>query len=166
MLKRKSASNVTLIIGVALYLTAVANVTFFAKLLAVYPLSAQHLPFLISVFAGLAIVLIWLFSAFCHQWLVKPILIAALLISSVLAYFMDQYGILVDETMIENSLKTDPREVADLFNPLLLVYVLLIGVLPALIVARVPVAYPGHWKETTARLKLVAASLAIFAAMV
>ena len=163
---KKAASNITLIIGVALYLAALANLTFFRKLLDIYPLSLEHLPFLISVFIGLVIVLILLFSALCHQWLVKPILIAALLLSSVLAYFMDQYGILVDETMIENSLKTDPREVADLFNPLLLVYILFIGVLPGLIVAKIPVAYPGHWKETTARLKLVAASLALFVAMI
>ena len=155
-----------MIVGVSLYLAALANFTFFSNLLAVYPPSLAKVPFLVSVFAGLTIVFILLFSALCHQWLVKPILIAGLLLAAFLAYFMDQYGVIIDEAMIENSVKTDSGEIRDLLGPWLFAYVLGIGLLPAFVIARLKIVYPGHWKETKARLKLVGVSLAVLVAMI
>lgn len=64
--------------------------------------------------------------------------------NAVALYFIVQYGVLIDSTMSGNVLKTNFAEAAELAHPKLLIYVVVFGLLPALVVARVHVTPSSH----------------------
>ncbi len=103
--------------------------------------------FTASFFVFLVAFLNLLLSFVAFPYLLKPLSALLLLVASVVSYFMDSYGIVIDETMIRNVLKTHTSEAGELFSPQLLVYFLGLGVVPAWLVYRLPVRYASGWGE-------------------
>jgi lipid A ethanolaminephosphotransferase len=157
----REVSSGSLILIVALFVTATANVGFFASAVAAMGNEPAMWLFHISLFASVAAIIFLLLSAVCHRALVKPILITIAVLSSGLSYFAHTYGTVFDEQMIANSLQTDSAEASDLLTPALVLWVGLLGVLPAVSIWRTRLVFP-HWKvETRARLKLAGVALAV-----
>ena len=95
-----------LMIIVALYLVATANLGFFAQVLSIYPLN-NNVGFIISII-GLLFGLMWLlFQLLCYRPIAKPVLIALVMIAAVCGYFTDSYGTVFDTSMLINSMQTD-----------------------------------------------------------
>lgn len=67
------------------------------------------------------------------KWVVALVFI----VNSVALYFMLTYGIEIDRTMVGNILNTDRRETAELLHLSLVPYVLLLGIVPAVLVLKV-----------------------------
>ncbi|MEJ2467117.1 MAG: phosphoethanolamine transferase domain-containing protein, partial [Candidatus Thiodiazotropha sp.] len=128
-----------LILFVALFLLAVGNFAFYSHLLEVYPLTLKSLPYLLSLTVLLASVNVILLSLMSYGKATKFVLIVLLLTSAAAAYFMDAYQVIIDADMIDNVMKTDLAESLDLISLKLVLYLLLIGVLPAYLVYRVPI---------------------------
>lgn len=150
-----------LILAVALFVAAVANVRYYSAAIAAFGTGPDLWPFYISLFLTLAAILVLLLSAFCHRILVKPVLVFVLLLSAVLSYFAHAYGTVFDAQMIANALATDNAEAGDLVTPKMLLWIGLLGVVPAIAVARANLTFP-HWKaETVARLKQAGVALAV-----
>ena len=125
-----------LIIIVALYLVATANMSFFEQVLNIYPFSS-NIGFMISI-TGLLFGLIWLvLQLLCYRPIAKLVLIAMVLIAAVCGYFTDGYGTIFDHNMLVNSMQTDQAEAMGLMAPSFFVRVLLLGVLPAVIIANI-----------------------------
>lgn len=76
-------------------------------------------------------------------------------------YFMNTYHIVVDESMIRNTMQTDMHESLDLLSIKQGLYFLLLGALPAWLVYKAKVEYRGLKKELLAKLKLILLSLVI-----
>lgn len=68
---------------------------------------------------------------------VKPIICLMLVMTSLASYFMLAYGVVIDPSMITNTLQTDVHEAGALFSPWLVVSLVLLAVLPGLIVWRI-----------------------------
>ncbi|MEJ6552355.1 phosphoethanolamine--lipid A transferase [Psychrobacter pacificensis] len=125
-----------LIIIVALYLVATANIGFFEQVLDVYPFS-KNVGFILSI-TGLLFGLMWLvLQLLCYRPIAKPILIALLITAAICGYFTDAYGTIFDSNMLINSLETDQAEAMGLFAPSMVIQVLLLGVLPAFIISKI-----------------------------
>jgi len=73
--------------------------------------------------------------------LLKPVLVLLFLFSAAAAYFMDSYGIAIDTEMMQNVVETNPAEATALLSPRLFAYLLLLGVVPAVLAACWPVVY-------------------------
>ena len=150
-----------LILLVAFFVAAFANAKLFAAAIDAFGTNASTWPFYISLFISIAAVLVLLLSAVCHRVIVKPVLIAFLMLSATLSYFSSAYGTVFDTQMIANALATDSAEAGDLFTPKLLLWIGLVGVLPSIAVWRANLTFP-HWKvETIARLKQAGAALGV-----
>ena len=125
-----------LIIIVTLYLVATANVGFFAQVLSIYPFS-HNIGFIISI-TGLLFGLMWLvFQLLCYRPIAKPVLIAMVLIAAICSYFTDTYGTIFDSNMLVNSLETDQGEAMGLMSLSFFIRVFLLGVIPAVIIAKI-----------------------------
>lgn len=125
-----------LIIIVALYLVATANIGFFEQVLNVYPFS-KNVGFILSI-TGLLFGLMWLvLQLLCYRPIAKPILIALLITAAVCGYFTDAYGTIFDTNMLINSLETDQAEAMGLFAPSMVIRVLILGMLPAFIISKI-----------------------------
>jgi len=115
------------------------------------------------VYLGSAVLLVLVFSGVLalvnFRRLFKPVVIALLLLSSMTAYFMSQYGIVVDASMVQNVVETDVREAGELFSWKLVQSLLLLGVIPSWLIWRLPVRYGPLRREVLVNTGLVAGSL-------
>jgi lipid A ethanolaminephosphotransferase len=77
-----------------------------------------------------------LLSLLAWRWTLKPAITVFLLAAAFGAYFMMAYGVVIDKTMMVNTLQTDVRETRDLLNWRLLATVLVLAVIPLVLLWR------------------------------
>ena len=131
-------SHVVFAVIVAVVLISLHNWRFWQETLAVVqPASLGDGLFILSLFALLV------FVHACAVLLLpgrRALQIAAaffFILAAVAGYFRDTYGVVIDKDMIRNVLRTDMREASEFFSLRLALYVLMLGLVPALVVARV-----------------------------
>ena len=119
------------------YITIVFNSLFLYKTYnAVSYSSFWQLLFLLSV-PLLLFMLTCLFLSWCSLIsFIKPLAIISVLISAVLFYATINYGVIFDKDMLRNIIETDTGEVLGYLNISLVLYVVLLGVLPAFVLMR------------------------------
>ncbi|KAF1021140.1 MAG: Phosphoethanolamine transferase EptA [Paracidovorax wautersii] len=122
---------------------------------------------LVLMFAPLALAGCTLLLAFV-AWPrgMKPLWMLLLVLAAVVQYFMLSYGTVIDTSMVLNVFQTNASESRALFNPRLLLQVLLVAGLPCLWLAQVPVVRDGFWRNLARTLGLMLACLALMAAVV
>ena len=82
----------------------------------------------------------------------KPIVILLLPITAGISYFMWEYGVVIDNNMIQNAVETNTNEARDLISLKMIAAIVLGGILPAYIIWRTPIAYRPFWQEARAKL--------------
>jgi lipid A ethanolaminephosphotransferase len=100
----------------------------------------------LAVWIGAALVV--LLSLLAWPRVFKAVAVLLLLVAGASTYFMLQYGVVIDPTMMANVVNTDPREVRDLLSWTLLFSMLLVGVLPALWLWRQDILWRRWWPQT------------------
>lgn len=157
----KPQSTNKIILLLALWLTLFANLSFYQHVLAVYELNLENIGFIGSIVLfqfGFVVLLLCLFSS---KYLLKPWLILMLVAAASAAYFMDSYGIIIDQDMIRNVLQTDRNEAFDLASLKLAGYLTLIGFVPAAGLILTRTRWQPFWRETFSRLKLITFALVL-----
>lgn len=149
----------TLILLVALFLAVFGNQAFFANALKTYPLATGNVFALLSLAVMLFAATVLLLALLCFGRTAKPVLIGFLLLSALAAYFMDSFGIVIDDAMLQNVLQTDVAEARDLLNLKLLAYLGVLGIAPAIAIGKMPLRWRGWRVEVLARFKLLAITL-------
>lgn len=151
-----------LFIIVALYLVATANFGFFAQVLSIYPFST-NIGFIVSI-TGLLFGLMWLlFQLLCYRPIAKPVLIVMVMIAAVCSYFTDGYGTIFDSSMLINSLQTDQAEAMGLMAPSFFIRVILLGVIPAIIIAKIRIKRLPLRRALWQRVVILILSIALIA---
>ena len=106
--------------------------------------------------AAVFIALVALFSLFLSlvagKYLFKPVVILILLLASVISFFMDTYGIIIDVSTIKNIIETDANEASELLGDDLIKHVFLFGIIPVLCLLRIEINYHSFFKELFIRL--------------
>ena len=108
-------SQVRLIIFIAAFITLTGNSKLLEKTLLVYPLSENWL-FVCSLLIWLFVFLSALLLIFCYRNTIKPILIILLMISSIVSYAVNNFGLVFDHNMITNTFETNTTEFLDQAN--------------------------------------------------
>jgi len=80
---------------------------------------------------------------------------AILVVAAAISFFMDTYGVVIDDSMIQNLMETDFDEAAELFNVKLVLQILLLGILPAFWVYRTEIQYRPFFSELLQRLLVI-----------
>ncbi|WP_456255092.1 phosphoethanolamine transferase [Pseudomonas iridis] len=118
---------------------------------------ALRVAFGAMIFAAFNIVLTFL----AFRRVLKPVLMLLFLISASVAYFMSQYGVLIDAGMLRNFAETNVTEVRDLLSLKLLAYIVFLGVVPSWILWKVPVDYRRWHRELFSKVIVSFASVAV-----
>ncbi len=150
---------------VSVFVALFSNTAFFTSAVKIYGLDVENAVFIGSLFVYITAIFVITLSVLCHGFLVKPLLVGFLLLSSLIAYFMNQYGVIIDHRMIGNMLETDFREARELMSFPIIQYVIFLGVLPSLLIYTLTRARPGRKTEWISRLKLIGVSVAVMAGM-
>lgn len=152
------------VLGVATFMATALNIAFWRQLYAaVAPQSAYEYLFLAATFVLGVGLLTLFFGLFAVRPIFKPVTTLFLLAGSALAYFISEYGIVVDYTMIKNIIETNVGETADLLTRKLALYVLTLGVLPAVLLWSCTILYRPFWQEVRFKLQSGLAVAAIIA---
>lgn len=149
-----------LIVAVAVFLTAFANLSFFSRVTQVYPLATHALP-VASLALALVAVQVLILGVLAIGRATKAVLIGVLFLSALAAYFMDSFGIVINREMLENAAQTHPGEALDLLTGKLALYLIVLGLLPALLIARLPIVTQNPPRALLTRLGLLVAALAL-----
>ena len=137
----------TAVLAVALLLVVFANGAFFKHVSEVYPLIGGNILFVMSLGVVLFSVTTVVLMLLSGRYTLKPVLITVLLVSSMVAYFMDAYDVVIDSHMIQNLLETNIKESVDLLSFKQMIYFVLLGVIPSALVYRMKIV-PMTFKES------------------
>jgi len=155
-----------LILFTALFFVLFHNVAFFQHVTEIYPLTLKNLGFLVSLALGLTAFIALLLTLVSSKYTIKPVLILLLLLSSAASYFMNNYNVVIDHSMIQNSMQTNLDETSDLLSFKLLYYLLLLGALPAVAVYKVRLEPLSFKRSSLTRLRDICISVLIVLGMV
>ncbi|MBG6246882.1 MULTISPECIES: phosphoethanolamine transferase EptA [Symbiopectobacterium] len=131
-LSRPEWTSIGYVLFFSAFITLVQNVAYYRQTMHLLDFSQRAtLPFFLSmplvIFAVLNIVFTLFAIPYLRQWAIAALLIAGASVQ----YFMLNYSIIIDRTMIQNVMETNVSESVDLLTPQLALWVLLFGVLPA-----------------------------------
>ncbi|RIX97996.1 phosphoethanolamine--lipid A transferase [Aureimonas flava] len=157
-LHRPALGSLPLVALAAAYLLFATNGTFWRK---GFLYLGDHPLHLAGLGLGLFLLLFSLLAALSVRYLVKPMVIALVLVSAVASYYVDSYGILIDREMIANVALTTGAEAGHLLTEGFLVHLALFGLLPAALVALVRVRHRPFWRKVRWNGTAILASLAL-----
>ncbi|MDD2343015.1 MAG: phosphoethanolamine--lipid A transferase [Tolumonas sp.] len=144
----------------ASYFTLVLNYPFFRESWKVLnSIENVKTGFIVSIPLFVLFALNILFSLFTIKYLSKPIFIALVLTSSLVAYAGLTYGTVFDYGMIKNSAQTNMSEASSYLNPSLIICFLLTGIIPAFLIARTKIIYRPLLKEVLTKFAVISLSL-------
>lgn len=155
-------SSTFMVLAVALILVLFENGAFFKHVVEIYPMtSTMNTLFVASLGIVLMGVTTIVLSLLSWRYTLKPLLIVILIVSSLIAYFMDSYDIVVDTHMIQNALETNLNESSDLFSLKLMVYFILLGIIPSILVYRVKIEQTTFKQTLISKLKVIGIALVV-----
>ncbi len=160
-MKSYDVSRTWLIHIVTLSLVFFYNIALFQQFLKVYPLSGANILYMVSLALLVAALIEILLHLFCVGRATRPVLMLIVLISSLASYFMDTYHTVLDAAMIGNILETSSREAADLFSFKLVLYVVFLGILPALFIYKANIKYKSVRGELFSTSKMLILAIAV-----
>ncbi len=138
---QRTSNPYLLMLAIAIFISATANVGFFVQVNKVYPF-IDNVGFMVSlalVLTGLLWLLMLLSS---YRYTIKAVLIIIIMIAAIAGHFTDSYGTIYDTTMLQNAMQTDTAEAGDLLNIRFLLRVLLLGIVPSVWIAKQRLAFP------------------------
>ena len=151
---KQISSQTRAILLVVAFIMLTGNFALFSRIVVIYPPPLSNLPFLLSLAAFFSIVTALFFLLICHGRATRWILALLLVVASQAAYYMDQFGVIVDMVMIDNIMQTNPHEFAGLISTSLVIRTVFFGVIPAwLVIQYFPKYNNAHW-EFKSRLRL------------
>ncbi|MFM9902840.1 MAG: phosphoethanolamine transferase [Polaromonas sp.] len=104
-----------------------------------------------------------LISLMAWRWTLKPVITVFWVSAALGAYFMMSYGVVIDKTMMVNTLQTDFRETRDLFNWRLLATVVVMAVLPGYLLWKQPVRRQSVLRQLSVNLTTFTGCMVVFA---
>ena len=149
----KQISQYKLILFTAFLFAIFYNFSFFKNILITYPNEGLNIIYISSTFILLVSFIVFVFTLLSSKYTTKPLLIITLVVSAFTAYFMDTYHIVIDDSMIRNTLQTNLSESSDLFTPKLIVYVLILAITPSYFIFKTKIKYKSFKEEFLKKLK-------------
>jgi len=160
-----SISFVTLL--ASLWLLLLDNGSFWGTVLRITEGQGAH-GVLAVAFLFVAFLLLFnlLLGLLCYPGTTKPVLAFLFVTASAAAYFMNQYGVMLDRGMLHNVFATDPAEVRDLLTVKLFLYVIVLGMLPSALMFWIRVEYHGLGRGLLIRLGWIAGTALVVGGIV
>jgi lipid A ethanolaminephosphotransferase len=117
--------------------------------------------FVLACFAALTLLHFALIVPFASRWIVRPLLTLLVVISAGAAYYIHTFNVLLDPTMIQNVLRTDRHEAADLLNAGLIIWVIAWSGLPIIFIWLVRIERLPLLRAVLTRAVVVVAALVL-----
>ena len=160
---RELLSAPLLIVAVALFIVVADNDPFWRGAWRATENNDHRLAILATLFALVFVTLTTFLSLALGRKLVRVVAALLLLIAASCGFFMVEYGVVIDQSMIRNTVETTVLEATPLLSRAYFVHVLLYGVVPAIVVFAVPLKRLRWPTELLVRFGTAAAGVALLA---
>lgn len=157
----RSTTQSRTILWVTAFVMLTGNWSLFNRILEIYPLTLANLPFLLSLVGFFSALTAIFFLSICHGKATRWILAIFLLVASQAAYYMDQFGVIVDIVMIDNIMQTNPQEFAGLLSISLALRTVLFGIIPAWLLIQYCPKPAGMRQELQSKLRWLGVMLVL-----
>ncbi|MFD2368214.1 phosphoethanolamine transferase [Pseudoduganella sp. GCM10020061] len=147
-----------LALAVALLLASAYNAKFWATLSQAAGGWSQ-LPVLAATFLIVVLVFNAILTLATFRYLAKPAWIVLVLVAAVASHFVTSYGIVIDKNMLQNVAETDFREASELLSWDLAATVVILGAVPAWLIARTQIRFPLGVRGLLQRAGIASGSL-------
>ncbi|MDE1235393.1 phosphoethanolamine transferase [Vibrio aestuarianus] len=138
--KEINLSYVGISFCLALYFVVIVNLPVYSALSDVLSkLDGVKIGFVISIPIFFLATFNFLFNLFSWPWLTKPFFALLILLSAAVSYAGFNYGTLFDSDMIANIVETDSSEAGSYFSLYSLVWMIGMGIIPALLLIITPI---------------------------
>ncbi|POW55863.1 phosphoethanolamine transferase EptA [Candidatus Pantoea alvi] len=159
--KRPTLNRLSFLLLFSIYIAVFLNLAFYRQVIAAMPLDSVRnwLVFLSMPLVAISVInIVATIASFI--WLDRLIIALFILVSAAAQYFIWNYGVIIDRSMLVNILDTTPSESFALLTPQLVATLLLSGVVMAGVAfwVRVRPTSP-FWKSAVYRIVSVAASV-------
>ncbi len=132
----------TLTLLVSAYVATILNASFWGKLAAVVqPAAASQWMFMAALVAALIATFNAGLSLLALRHVFKPTLIALVMISAPIAYFLWEYGTAIDVNTVHNVLETDAGEAGELVTLRFAGAIVVFGLVPSALIAVAPIVW-------------------------
>jgi len=146
----------------ALFITFVYNLKFFKILYENIGFSSfASIYFFFAIIIAIIFAISILLLILGQQYVLKPLAIFLIILSSILSFYNHQYGVTVDEQMIINTLQTDLKEALDLMSVGFFIHIFFLGFIPSTIIYFVEIEYGSFKKDLILRLSFIAIAILI-----
>ncbi|WLS80662.1 phosphoethanolamine transferase EptA [Erwinia pyri] len=148
---------------IALFFTFILNALFLLRAWETIPYTSVH-DYLFA--ATLPVVLfcafLIIFSVAAVPWIRKPLLIILVLAGAAATYFIYSFGTVIDTNMIQNVFETDVQEATALFSLRYLLWMAVLGIVPAVLIATTKInTHRPWWMNIAIRALTVMAAIAV-----
>ena len=117
---------------------------------------------IITIIALISILLL----IFGQKYVLKPLTIFLIILSAILSFYNQQFGVTVDEQMIINTLQTDVNEAMDLMSVGFFIHIFFFGIIPSIIIYFIEIEYGSFKKDFLIRLSLIITVFLIVAVII
>ena len=152
-----------LIAAVALFIAAADNDSLWHAAWRATQNDDHRLAILSTLFALVFVTLTTALSLALGTTLLRVVAALLLVVAASCGFFMAEYGVVIDQSMIRNAVETTALEATPLLGGAYVGHVVLYGVLPAIVVFALPLARLRWRTEVFVRLGTTALGVALFA---
>lgn len=164
-IKRFSCSGLTFTLLIALIFTLI-NIPFIAKSWQIIaPDTLRNTTFALSIPLVLFCGWLAIFSVIALPGIRKPLLVILMIGCAVANYFTCTYGVMIDQNMIMNVFETNRQEAFALVTPQFILWLVLSGILPALVLASIRIKSGQFWYSVSFRVTCTLGSLLVVIAL-
>jgi lipid A ethanolaminephosphotransferase len=154
----------TLLLVVVAYLVVALNVRFWGIVFASPGLAGVHgAKVIVAVGAALFALTLLMLLPLSLRWTFRPGLVVVLLLSSAAAFFIGDYGVVIDRHALASVYATDAREAGEWLSLRMLLFIAGFGALPAAMLWWVRIVWRSAPRELWSRMKLGALAFALLA---
>ncbi len=147
-------ANTVLLLVVA-FLVAALNTRFWRVVFSAHDFAGLHgIGVAVAVAGALFALTTIMLLPLSFRWTLKPGLTVALLLAAGAAFFMSDFGAVIDRHALASVYETDAREATEWVSARMLLTLGLLGVLPAVLLWWVRIDWQGPVRELWSRIKL------------
>ncbi|MBU1779696.1 MAG: phosphoethanolamine--lipid A transferase [Gammaproteobacteria bacterium] len=139
--------NQRFVLLVSVFIMITGNIAFLERVAGLYPLEQGNWAFLLSLFCLFTAATAFVLNFLAYRNFTAPVLVLFLIISSATAYFMDNFGTVMNDEMLINMLQTNVSEAGDLLSVGMVFRLAFFGVVPAIVLLRFRPRTLGHAAE-------------------
>jgi len=149
---------------VSLFFSSFYNDLFWKKVTDIYTFNSENIFYFISLFLLLNAVIYIVLNIINFRYILKPVLIILFIMGALTNYFMNSYGIIIDNQIINKLIKIQTTQTKNLLSWKFALDIFIFGIIPSIVVYFMNIEYKTFGKHIVVKFLGIVSTLLIIVA--